>query len=116
MRLSSRQVRAAYELLRTLPPYCRWGLPKPEQIRFAVSNRKGEYGRYEYDGCAHSIEISRRNVKNLHALTITMAHEVLHLRQQLAGTSSDRYQHNRDFMRLAKHVCRVLGFDSKGFK
>lgn len=44
-----------------------------------------------------------------------MAHELIHLRQELTGTYSDRSEHNRAFRRTAKHVCRVLGFDSTGF-
>ena len=113
MRVTAQQVRAMYAMFRTLPPYCRWNLPKPEQVRFAVNSIRGEYGRYENQ--PHRISVSRHNVKCFHALAVTMAHEIIHLRQELTGTYNDRAQHNRAFVRTAKHVCRVLGFDSKGF-
>lgn len=107
-------------MFRELPPFSRWGLPPPEQIRFGVNSVRGEFGRYLHEGRGrkgpgkHYIEISRHNVKSFHALAITMAHEIIHLHQQIAKTYT-RSQHNAEFMRLAKRVCRVLGFDSKGF-
>lgn len=112
MRLTKQHVRAAYDCFRKLPPYSRWGLP--EKISLGVNSNRKEYGRYLYHGGKHRIEVSRHNVKSFAALTITMAHELLHLRQQLTGTCN-RSQHNREFHRLAKHVCRSLGFDSTGF-
>ena len=114
MKIAPRHVRAAYELFRALPPYDRWRLPKPHKVRFSVYANGREYGRYEYDG-RHHIKISRRNVRSFHALAITMAHELIHLRQQLAGTDSDESQHNREFVKLAKQACRALGFESAGF-
>jgi hypothetical protein len=102
-----------YELFRALPPYNRWKLPPPEKVQFAVNSIRKEYGRYESE--PPRISVSRRNVKSFHALAITVAHEVIHLRQDLTKTYSDRSQHNRAFVRTAKHVCRALGFDSTGF-
>lgn len=113
MKVTARHVRAMYALFRTLPPYNRWKLPPPEKVRFAVNSIRGEYGRYESP--QHRISVSRRNVKTFHALAVTVAHEVIHLRQELTKTYSDRSQHNRAFVRTAKHVCRALGFESRGF-
>ena len=115
------QVRAAYELIRRLPPFCEWDLPPANNgVTFGVNNARKEYGRYTHLGRGvghpgfHRIDISRHNVKTLHALTLTMAHEVLHLRQQLTRTHN-RAQHNAEFLRLARRVCLSLGLDSKGF-
>lgn len=115
MKVTARHVRAAYAMFRSLPPFCRWGLPPPEQVRFAVNSVRGEFGRYESPGEHHRISVSRHNVKSFHALAITMAHEIIHLRQELTKTHSDRAQHNRAFVRTAKHVCRTLGFSDAGF-
>ena len=112
-RLTRKQVRATYTHLRQFPPFCRWGLPPEDKIIFRVVGSRAVYGRYVYDD-RHSIEISHYNVKHLHQLTLTMAHEMIHLRQELTKTDN-RSQHNREFMRLAKRVCLILGFDSRGF-
>jgi len=121
MKVTARQVRATYELMRRLPPYCGWDLPAANNgITFGVNGCRSEFGRYIHLGCGvghpgfHRIEISRHNVKTCHALIVTMAHEIIHLHQQLTKTYS-RSQHNREFLRLAKHVCRTLGFEAKGF-
>jgi hypothetical protein len=113
LKLAARHVRAAYGFYRALPPFNRWRLPPASKIRFGTYSSGREYGRYEYDG-RHHIKVSRRNVRHFHALAVTMAHEIIHLKQQLDG-SDDKSQHNREFVRLAKLVCRVLGFDSVGF-
>lgn len=117
MKLTARNVRAMYDLFRTLPPYNRWKLPPAEKLRFAVTNSRKEYGRYEWwSGTSkRRIAISRHNVKSFHALAITMAHELIHVHQELSGTYSERSEHNRAFVKTAKHVCRALGFDSTGF-
>lgn len=113
IRPTPRQLRAVYEVFRALPPFCGWRLPPADQVRFTVTSRKGEYGRYEWNG-GHHISVSRRNVQHFHSLALTMAHEMLHLKQRITKTDN-RYQHNAEFMRLAKRVCLTLGFDSKGF-
>lgn len=115
MKVRPVHVRAAYTMFRSLPPFCRWNLPSPEQVKFSVNSIRKEYGRYESPGKHHRISVSRHNVKSFHALAITVAHEIIHLRQELTKTHSDRSQHNRAFVRTAKHVCRSLGFNDAGF-
>lgn len=113
MNVTPRLVRAAYHFFRFLPPYSRWNLP--DEVEFRITKRPDVYGTYQLIGGRHRITISRRNVKTLHALIVTLAHELIHLRQELTGDFSDRSQHNRAFVRASKHVCRALGFDSAGF-
>ena len=113
MRLTSRHVRATYDCFRNLPPFDRWRLP--EHVEFRVTSSRQVYGTYQLVRGKHRITISRHNVKCFQALTITVAHEMLHLRQELTGTCNERSQHNRDFVRLAKRVCKVLGFSDSGF-
>lgn len=115
MKIAPRHVRAAYAMFRELPPYSRWRLPPPEKLSFGVNNSRKEYGHYEWCGKSRRIEISRRNVKSFHALAVVMAHEMIHVWQEQAGTFSDKAQHNRGFHRAAKHVCKVLGFTARGF-
>lgn len=68
MKVTARQVRAAYELFRALPPYNRWKLPPANRLRFGVNNRRKEYGRYEWwvGTKRRRIEVSRHNVRSLH--------------------------------------------------
>lgn len=112
MKITARHIRAAYTMFRQLPPFSSWKLPPPEKVRFAATNSREVYGTYEAD--PHKITVSRYNVKSFHALAVTIAHEIIHLRQQITGTFNES-QHNREFMRLAKRACDALGWDKTGF-
>ena len=69
LRLTPKQLRAMYALLRFLPPYRRWGLPPADEVDFRVTQSRGVYGTYELIGDrGHRITISRYNVKSFHAL------------------------------------------------
>ena len=52
--------------------------------------------------------------KNGHSVTVlaTLAHEMCHVRQFMAGDSGN---HNDMFRRLARAVCRAHGFDIRSF-
>lgn len=53
---------------------------------------------------------------NGHLLNVlqTLAHEMVHLAQHHSGTAG-RYEHNRDFLRRAKLICRSFGWDERVF-
>ena len=44
-----------------------------------------------------------------------MAHEMIHIRQAIRGTTTANTQHNAEFHRIADRVCRIHGFDRKAF-
>lgn len=92
----------------------RWRLPKAAKVTFLVSRKASEYGSYtEYvSGYKHEISVSSVKVKSVGMLVETMAHEMIHLRQQIAGTKRDEdghLGHGADFKRFEAQVCKGLG-------
>lgn len=114
--LTQERLRAVYASLQQFPPFTRMRLPAAGKVKFRVRRTKaldGEYARY----CGtdeHFIEVSE--LRNGHWNTVgqTMAHEMIHLHQARAKTET-RGQHNADFQRLAKIICRRFGWDFKQF-
>lgn len=115
LRLTPEALRAAYEFLRGMPPFNRWRLPAPDYISFEVTSSTIDHGIYHApkDG-PHRIKISGAVNGHTATLLMTMAHEMVHLYQQVSGTAT-RAQHNAQFKRLAAQVCRHHGFDPKAF-
>ena len=114
--LSPPILKGAYEFLRTTPPFSRWNLLPSESIIFVVGKTKaimGDYHRYEDGG--HGITISDGVVGTTYSLITTMAHEMIHLAQYVAGTASPNVQHNADFYKRLRQVAKNHGFDSKWF-
>jgi hypothetical protein len=112
-----RTIRAAYELLRAFHPFARWKLPPASEVRIElVSNLKTD-GEYNFDGKRHTIGVNPTTHYTLLDLVETVAHEMAHMRQELTGkrpaTKDD--QHNPEFHRLARLICRDLGFNGKRF-
>jgi hypothetical protein len=106
-------LRAAYDYLRTLPPFNRWNLPADITLR--VTNSREEFGSYDNPGGEHQIAISRKLVTTGQGLLCVMAHEVIHLHQRIAGTENSTSQHNRLYRQIAKRVCSAMGYESRGF-
>lgn len=101
---------AAYEFLRTTPPFRSWKLPEADEIAFKVSRHKSRYGEYCCDGGRHSIEISQEMVGHTETLLATMAHEMIHLRQVMTGKDPS---HNGQFDKMRGLVAKHHGFDPK---
>ena len=107
---------AAYEYLRTTPPFAAWNLPHADEVEFGVTKHRDRDG----DHCVyrrtkeHIIRASINSVKTTDSLMQTVAHELIHARQEIAGTAR-RGTHNREFHRLAKLVCRYHGWDAVAF-
>jgi hypothetical protein len=110
----------AYEYLRVSPPFCRWGLPHADHVMFRVLGAKDRFGHFrgrhrkaQGDDGFSEIAISAGLVRSTDLLLSTMAHEMIHLYQDETGTA--RGHHNPKFLKLAKRVCAIHGFDLESF-
>lgn len=106
-------VETTYELLRLTPPFQGWKLPHADALRFSVLKTKDRQGDFAVDekGVPH-IRISYTKHKTLHALAMTLAHEMCHLRDYYLNARSE---HGASFHRLADQVCRHHCFDRGQF-
>lgn len=117
LRLTPDMLEAAYDYLRVSPPFNKWGFPAGETVGFHVSRSKKVMGSYTYeeaDPQTHWIEISEVFVATSHTLLQIMAHEMIHMHQKIKGLKRGG-EHNADFNRRAKRVCRYHGFDQNAF-
>jgi len=105
---------ASYALLQTSKPFSGWRLPPQDEVRFTVSESKDRRGEYVCDGADHHIYISAKLVGSFHELLTTMAHEMCHLRQEIAHPN-DKAHHGARFHKYADQVCKAHGFDRKAF-
>jgi hypothetical protein len=112
-----RTLRAVYDALRAFQPFARWKLPAGSEVRFQTEISDKDDGAYCFDGTRHRIAINPRNHFSLNDIAETMAHEMVHMRQQLTGRLPEvrAEPHNKEFHRLKRLVCRDLGFNGKRF-
>jgi hypothetical protein len=110
------RVAAVYDCLRTFEPWCSLGLPPAEEIEIHVRSRRDCYGEYQFTGKTHphKILVSSRLIGSFVSLADTVGHEMLHLAQELHGTSNSA-QHNEEFRRLARIACRKMIWDERAF-
>lgn len=118
--LTVENLAAAYEYLRTTPPFNRWNLPEGDEIKFRISRITNEFGSYFWDRekKIHIISISSASVGFSTTLLTTMAHEMIHLHLQITGMESKNgtaNTHNAAFRKYASETCRVHGFDPRAF-
>lgn len=106
---------AAYDFLRSTPPFRRWRLPPADEVQFHVTREPFKFGTHEFDGQEHIIGISERRVGHTYTLFITMAHEMIHAYQAISKTETKGAEHNAAFRRIARCVCRYHGFDPREF-
>ncbi len=110
--LNKEMLAAAYDYLRTTPPFAKWNLPEGEDVMFAVVRDPAVRGWYRLDEKSrHSIGISTRCIGRTDSLLVTMAHEMVHLFQRDARIESPRAEHNAAFNKLAERVCKRHGWD-----
>ncbi len=110
----------AYELLKGLKPFKDWSLPPRSKVTFAFVREKNVLGFYQpIEEGKHTIEISKG--VSLNDLMLTMAHEMVHMKQCLQGRKTIEKKdtqedwHDKEFRKLAREVCRNLGFKIKEF-
>lgn len=112
--LTEEMLCAAYDFLCTTPPFKRWNLPDGEDIKFNISRSLRNFGHYEHVGPDHVISLSANGVGHTTTLMRIMAHEMIHLHEELTGMARPA-QHTRMFWKLAARVCHFHGFDLKSF-
>ena len=110
LHLTPDMLEKAYELLRTTAPFRGWRLPGGDAIEFKVAAFGTHLAHYQWTGTGHSISVSAKASAHLDTLMRLMAHEMIHLYQRIKKVEN-KNQHNADFRRRAKAVCRVHGFD-----
>lgn len=101
-----------YEGLRKTRPFKQWKLPDGETIVFCVMIAYSPQADYFHDGTRHRIRLSAKRHHTLDAMTRTIAHEMVHLRQYLLG---DKSEHGALFHKLAAQVCRHHVWDRGQF-
>lgn len=114
--LTPNMLEAAYELLRTTPPFRGWKLPDGETISFHVTNSNHTHGQHIATPGVndHIIKISAKRHKTMISLLLTMAHEMVHVREHGLGIRAD-VMHGKAFKRLADQVCKHHKFDGGQF-
>ena len=112
LRLTPERLAAAYDFLRAFPPFDRWRLPPGDEVRFHVAYVDNWYGHYSRLRRSHRIDISAVTVGHGDTLLRTMAHEMVHVRQNLLNKST---VHNAEFRRLGGVICSRFGWDPKAF-
>ena len=115
--MNEKQLRAIYTMLRAFHPFNRWGLPPSEKVRFylLVDEDLAQFS-LDDDGKMY-IAINPDKHLTLQQAIESVAHEMVHMRQEMLERLSDNpaKHHNADFRRMAKSVCRSLGFDIQRF-
>ena len=118
LQLTPEMLAAAYDFLRTTPPFTGWRLPESDDVVFRLSLRPKEFGRYQWDGEHHTITMSIKAIAHTDTLMRYMAHEMVHLSLEKDGLESKtggEEVHNAEFRKRAARVCKYHGFDPKAF-
>jgi hypothetical protein len=109
---------AAYDYLKTTPPFSKWNLPDSEDVLFKVGKYRTDYASYRWDGKQHTISMSANAIGHTVTLFRYLAHEMIHLHLEETGMESrtgGKDTHNAAFRKFAASVCRYHGFDVKAF-
>ena len=113
-----RRARAVYTMLTELPPFDRWGYPPASQVKFFVVTKPNQHAGYNSTQAGkHMIGINVDMHAHLLHFARSMAHEMVHMRQDMLGRRpvTKEEQHNREFRRMQRLICSRLGFDSETF-
>ncbi len=116
--LTPETLAAAYDFLRTTPPFNGWGLPESDEIKFRVSRNNRDYGSYRWDGKQHVVTLSSNLIGYSGTLFRYLSHEMVHLHLEdidMESRTGGQDTHNVWFRKFAAQVCKVHGFDPKAF-
>jgi hypothetical protein len=112
LHLTPEMLVACYEFLRTTPPFDKWKLPDSDEIEFRVVHTKEFMGLWERLAGKHVISMSNARMSHTHTLLDTMAHEMVHIRQEQRKCKD---AHGRSFRKMRGAICKHHGFDPKAF-
>lgn len=107
LNLTPQMMEAAYELLRSTPPFRGWRLPEADDIRFVVMADPSAHGHFYADPLP-TIGVNQKRTLTLNALLMNTAHEMIHLRQWWDGAPQT---HGTYYQEMKRAVCRHHGFD-----
>lgn len=114
MKVTTDLIRQCYLFLKQVHPFSNWELPPPGECEFGLLSG-GHHAEYIRDG-KHFIIVNPDTHIALNDLLMSVAHEMVHLRQELKGRLPEKGDgHNAEFRRLAKQVCASLGWDLQRF-
>lgn len=113
--LTPSRIAAVYAMLREMPPFCRWKLPAPSEVKFGVIRTDRWYADHGCHGGRHVIRVSQAKHHTLDGLVRTVAHEVIHMHQSMRGTETKGAEHNAEFRRIAARVCQIHAWDGGSF-
>src|SRR5580693_7778203 len=115
--LTPEMLAAAYDFLRTTPPFTGWRLPESDDVVFGLSLRPKEFGRYQWDGEHHTITMSIKAIAHTDTLMRYMAHEMVHLSLEKDGLEEDRRRRGsqRRVQKARRSSLQVPRLGSKGF-
>lgn len=108
MQISVDAVVAAYNFLKATPPFRRWGLPDSDDIEFAVTGSRKEYGAAVW--AKRRLYVSARLIGHTDTLLRVLAHEMAHFRADSQGETS---VHGRLWHQAVRAICREHGWDAK---
>lgn len=90
-------------------------MPDADDLEFRITRHADRYSHFEYNcGAFPNLSVSERHVKTLPELIAAMGHEAIHIYQWKNGTGS-RAEHNTEFKRISKQICKTYGFDLDKF-
>jgi len=112
LRLTADILEGAYIYLARTDPFRSWKMPHEDVVGFHVIFKSDFSGSYQFINGVHTIKIHARRNNTTDVLHATMAHEMIHLRQELLG---HRDHHGPRFHRMARRVCGVHGFSLEDF-
>jgi hypothetical protein len=106
-----------YDYIRTTPPFRNWNLPEAEEVVFRVTRDPGRKGHYRRDRYGRrEIAVSIASIGYTGSLAEVMAHEMIHLHEDMVGILyKSNAEHTRFFRRNAEIVCKFHGFDPRLF-
>ena len=117
LHITPEMLEAAYELLRTTPPFRGWKLPHADDVQFHVASYTDGFAdaRYDMTKKQYVIRVSRRTCKQLGTIIVAVAHEMCHIAEAQRAGKGGRAEHGKAFQRLADSVCRYHHVDRGAF-
>jgi hypothetical protein len=114
--VTKRRMRAVYAMLLDFAPFSRWSLPDPDGVRFELLAGE-DHAEVDVYSARPVIRVNADTNLTLVQLVEAIAHEMAHIRQHALGRLPENpgLHHNAEFRRLARLICRDLGFDVQRF-